>query len=733
MKEIQRLCAAMVCLLASLGMMGQGELIFDDTYVHEIRVTFADEGYWQELSDNYDDNYPDVPYTMANLTVDGEQIDSIGIRQKGFASHFGFPGVKKSMKIDFNHFVGGKQLDGLKKINLNNGAGDPAIQRDKLCYNIMNKAGVDASRTSYAKIYLNDEYWGLYLLVEQVDRTFLQDNFENDNGNLFKNMGNSELNWMGEDTNQYQQIFELKTDPNDEAWTNFVDLMDVINNTNQSEFKDAITEVFDVDLYLKVLAVDVATGNWDSYIEHGRNFYMYQDADSGKFNWIPWDYNFALGGTFAGFGGPGGGFVCDGEGIPVLEPDSCATIINGTSPYPASDTIFQEVIAMDLFCCEFEWDSICESLYECLSDEGDDPDGGGGGPIANTLSTFPVDMSNSGKVLIDRLLEVPEFKERYYQAFCNLLNDNFTTERIFPLIEQYGDLIREDVFADPNYSWTDQQFLADLDQGDQITGLKRVFENQVLSLNEELNGLYDCSSIISTLSPLDVSINEFMAVNDSLSTITDLAGETDDWIELFNTTDEDIDLSNAFLTDNIENPEKWQFPIGTTIKASDYLIVWADKDEDQEGLHCNFKLSRDGDFIMLTEGEEVIDSLTFGFQENNLTFSRIPNGTGDYIIKAPTFGFNNELETSILEKYVGQIKVYPNPASDAIHIDLEKLPISGATVILSSGIGQVISIQNITSLSTRIDLYNVSGGMYLVTILDKESKTIQTEKVIVLK
>ena len=133
-----------------------------------------------------------------------------------------------------------------------------------------------------------------------------------------------------------------------------------------------------------------------------------------------------------------------------------------------------------------------------------------------------------------------------------------------------------------------------------------------------------------------------MAVNDSLSTIKDPAGETDDWIELYNNTDADIDLSNAFLSDNSDNPEKWQFPVGTTIRANDYVIIWADKDEDQEGLHADFKLNRDGDFIMLTEGTDVIDSLTFGFQENNLTYSRIPNGTGDYLIKDPTFGYNNE-------------------------------------------------------------------------------------------
>ena len=534
---------------------------------------------------------------------------------------------------------------------------------------------------------------------------------------------------MGQDTSQYQQIFELKTDPNVEAWENFVELMDVLNNTGDGDFKEEISKIFDVDLYLKALAVDVATGNWDSYIEHGRNFYMYQDADSRKFNWIPWDYNFALGGTFGSdFGGPGGG------GDTIEDPANCATILDGSCPYPATDSIFQLVINQDPFCCNSSWDGVCQTAYDDIVNG---VNGGGGpdegNPISNTLSEFPVDMSNSEKVLVKRLLAVPEYKERYYQGFCRLLDDNFTTERIFPLIEQYGDLIREDVLADPNYEWTAEQFEADLDQGDQISGLKWVFEGQVASLTTQLNELFDCSSIVTTLSPLDVSINEFMAVNDSLSTIKDPAGETDDWIELYNNTDADIDLSNAFLSDNSDNPEKWQFPVGTTIRANDYMIIWADKDEDQEGLHADFKLNRDGDFIMLTEGTDVIDSLTFGFQENNLTYSRIPNGTGDYLIKDPTFGYNNEQETAVIDEYVGEIKVYPNPATQYIDVDLEKLPKAGATVTLTNGIGQTLSTTKMSSRFIRIDLNNLNGGIFLVTIQDEESRTIKTEKVIVFK
>jgi spore coat protein CotH len=58
--------------------------------------------------------------------------------------------------------------------------------REKICYNLLRESGVKAPRVSFAKVYLNNVYWGLYSIVEQVDKTFLKENFRNKNGNLYK-------------------------------------------------------------------------------------------------------------------------------------------------------------------------------------------------------------------------------------------------------------------------------------------------------------------------------------------------------------------------------------------------------------------------------------------------------------------------------------------------------------------------------------------------------------------
>ncbi len=704
-------------------LFGQGDNLLDDDAVHEIHLTFNDSSFWNTLTGNYDNNYPDVPYIMANAVIDGTAVDSIGVRLKGFSSYW-VATDKKSIKLDFNEFVSGKKYDGLKKINLNNGEGDPAVQRDKLCYDIMRKSGVSAPRTAYTKVFLNGEYWGLYLLVEQIDQTFINQNFDNEEGNLFKNMANSNLDWLGPDTTAYQQIFELKSGNPTDAWARFVNLMDVINNSSDADFKDAINEVFDVNLYLKVLAVDVATNNWDSYIEHGRNFYMYEDPVSKKFKWIPWDYNLSMGGAFSSFGGPGG------SGGEIEDPSACLTITNGSCPYPPTDTIFIQVINQDPFCCNTDWDGVCQDAFDDILNGGGGSNPGGGPGFGN----FPIDMSNSQKVLINRLLAVPEFQDKYYQYWCGLLDDNMTIERLFPMIDTSGNLIRDAIYADSNYMWTTENFEEDLDQGNNnIPGLKKFLEERIIDIDSQLNVLFDCNSLNSILAFQDITINEFMASNDSLSGIADANGEYDDWIELYNNTTTSIDLSNTYLSDKADNPQKWAFPTGTTIEAESYLIVWADNDEGQDGLHANFKLSKSGDFILLSDFNSPIDSIRFEEQETNSTASRIPNGTGDFIIKNPTYNDNNENVTATEDLLNAEtsVRFFPNPAKEFVNVVFDENPETGTVINIYNNVGQRLLRQEISEARTTVGLQNLTPGIYILVIDNKQGQRVSTKKLIV--
>ena len=144
-----------------------------------------------------------------------------------------------------------------------------------------------------------------------------------------------------------------------------------------------------------------------------------------------------------------------------------------------------------------------------------------------------------------------------------------------------------------------------------------------------------------------VVINEFMADNDNI--IADPQGDYDDWLELHNLTDSSVMLTGMYMSDKEDEPTKWQFPENTEIPANGYLIVWLDEDiDDPEGIHADFKLSKGGEAVLLVgtdaQGNQVLDSITFGEQETDVAFGRWPNGTGDFQIVQATPGTENNVE-----------------------------------------------------------------------------------------
>jgi hypothetical protein len=139
----------------------------------------------------------------------------------------------------------------------------------------------------------------------------------------------------------------------------------------------------------------------------------------------------------------------------------------------------------------------------------------------------------------------------------------------------------------------------------------------------------------------EIVINELMPVNSTI--VADQNGEYDDWFELFNLTSVSIDISGYYLTDNNSNKTKWQIPQGTSIPGNGYLIVWADKDTLQTGLHSNFKLSSLGEEIILSKPDgTLIDEVVYPGQTLEFSYSRFPNGKGAFRWQNPTFNSIND-------------------------------------------------------------------------------------------
>ena len=210
-------------------------------------------------------------------------------------------------------------------------------------------------------------------------------------------------------------------------------------------------------------------------------------------------------------------------------------------------------------------------------------------------------------------------------------------------------------------------------------------------------------------------INEFMASNDSLSGIVDPNGQTEDWIEFYNNGNSTLNLEGFFLSDKPDNPQKWSFPAGASIEPDGYLIVWCDEDGSQPELHANFKLSKDGEFIILSNPfGEVLDSLTFGPQETNVAAARRPNGTGNFVMQSPTFGYNNDEATAVIERLSGRWKLAPNPVSTLLSLNWQgddRPQLRSIEVINYAG-----QLVKRLSVSAEIDTHDLLPGLYLLRL-----------------
>lgn len=219
-----------------------------------------------------------------------------------------------------------------------------------------------------------------------------------------------------------------------------------------------------------------------------------------------------------------------------------------------------------------------------------------------------------------------------------------------------------------------------------------------------------------------VVINEFMAKNNSY--VTDPNGEYDDWIELYNNSSEQIDLSGYYISDKADDPEKFQLPEGTMIKAKSYLILWADEDQEQEGIHTNFKLSASGEELRLFTPELVmIQEVIFGEQEPDMSYSRIPNGTGEFVIKEPTFAENNEASISVRSSssFESEIILSPNPVQNMLKISNSNGNTLDIRIINMSG---VTVYEGKISGTKYIDCTRFPAGVYMVIAGNKVKKLI---------
>lgn len=268
----------------------EGDSIFNSDQVHEVYLTFNQISYWDSLTAYFQTDQ----YLMADMIVDGVAYPSVGVKFKGNSS-YNNSSRKKSFKIDLNEYVSGQDINGLKKFNLNNGFKDPSFLREKMACDFYFEHGLDAPRCTYAKVYLNGVYWGLYNFIEEVDtKQFLNRHYLYHDGNIFKGDPTGDLRYINSQPSTYYTKYELHNNDSINDWSDLVELITKINNSG-ANFRDSLESILNTETFIDQWAALNLFVNLDSYLGSGHNYFIYHDTNLDKFEWIGWDLNESFG------------------------------------------------------------------------------------------------------------------------------------------------------------------------------------------------------------------------------------------------------------------------------------------------------------------------------------------------------------------------------------------------------------------------------------------------------
>ena len=278
--------------------------VFDDSQIQRVDI--------QITQTNWDVMWVD-PISKITVKADaivfGEKLNDIGFRMRGQFS-LRESKEKKPWKIDTDFYIEGQEYHNLKQLMFINNIGDPTMIQEKLTYDMLAFAGVPASHVSFVELWIDitDDgkdpiFWGVYTMVERVDKKFLASRFGNDyrHGNLYKashaQRGPMDLIFYGDKIEDYptqngQYAYGKMTNIEENDYTDIINLARIVDYAQYEtpeDFVQTLEKVFEVDTFLRYVAVMTTVSSWDYYAYTGNNFFLYNNPETGKFDWIPWD------------------------------------------------------------------------------------------------------------------------------------------------------------------------------------------------------------------------------------------------------------------------------------------------------------------------------------------------------------------------------------------------------------------------------------------------------------
>lgn len=658
--------------------------VFDQNEVTAIYITIDPDSLSTMIAalDNEHDYPADFVFQSNGLN---DTIAGIGFRLRGNTS---IGAAKKSFKIAFNAFDTGGQWQGLEKMNLLATVNDPSLMRSKIAHDLFRAYGIRAARTSYTQLFINNEFRGVYLNVEHIDEQMASLYFDGQgDGNLYKCTYPADLAFISNNPDDYKfslwgyRHYDLTTNDYLDDYTDLAHFISVLNNTAAAQTSCALPAVFNIEQYLKIAAIDILLGNWDGYIFNKNNFYLYHDQLTQQVNYIPYDLDNTLGIDWVGTNWSERNIY---NWAPTNEARPLYARIMSNAAWRSRFSQHVETLCNTLFNADSlaqqieHWQNLLEPYL--INDTYYPLDFG------YTLNDFSA-AANTGccsHVPQGILTYVTARKTSALQQLESYTPSEFDVQWVAQRIDTNAvDLsARVDGTVESlqaNYSWDGSSFMTGSMNDDDSDG---IFNYAGPLFNTNYNKLYyrviangatsfPCTPDFHwmTNSTIGVRINEACANNDAL--IADNAGEYNDWVELYNTTNQPLELTECYLTDNYSNWNRWRLP-DTTMQAHGFMLLWLDDDMEQGRNHANFKLGPNEELIMyrVEEGKPRMVDRASGFSPiPDQTWALTEDGgTVSYITGTQqTPGYSNNpagIDTPSLHTY----SLYPNPAKNSIRV-----------------------------------------------------------------
>ena len=723
---------------------------YDINNVNTIEITFPQDNWAEILAKYYVEGNGER--LVGTAVINGVQYDSVGVRYKGNSS-YGVNSPKKPLNIKLDHIIANQEHEGYGTLKLSNGFRDASLVREVLGYEIARKY-TPASQSNFINVYINGKLIGLYTSVQSVDRSFLDYHYYSNDNTFIKGdfpgvrqrpegekqpeggerpeegqkpgkgerppegeqppgkgdqepgggSGGATLQYLGPEPSAYYDNYDLRSD---DGWEDLVALCYTLNNDTSN-----IENILNVDRALWHIAYHNVLVSMDSLINFGRNYYLYED-DTVRFNHIFWDLNMTFGGRplVANLPELDPFHSIDNEACPIVS--KLLQIPEYNKIYIAHmKTIFEENISNGWYKKRaleiqsiidadvqadlnklYSYDDFISNIDNSVGSERDTvvgitelmearvpflnnhPAFRAAAPVITNISNSPTYVSPNPSVWINAEVSNANFVRLGYRQ---RVTDKFAQ------VQMLDDGKHNDGAAG------DGIYGVSIQVGASIVQYYIYAENDDAAVFSPERAEYEFYTLTSESSPLlNLFINEFMAVNDACC--VDELGDYDDWLEIYNGSNDSIDLSGYFLTDDLLNPWKFRIADGIIIEPGGFLLFWADNDTEAGDFHCNFGLSGGGEEIGLYSPEGIpVDTLTFGEQKANISYGRYPDGGAEWqFFDVSTPGTSNS-RGSPSKSFLAQN--YPNPFNHETVIRYELLTDGEVRLIVYNMLGQEVKV-----------------------------------------